>query len=70
MGKYLDSNGLLYLWSKITSAISNAVSVKVNKEDGKGLSSNDYTDEEKAKLADYVIASKAVTSPVAPAEGK
>ncbi|MGN1480301.1 hypothetical protein [Porcipelethomonas sp.] len=52
MGKYLDSNGLLYLWSKITSAISNAVSVKVNKEDGKELSSNDYTDEEKAKLAD------------------
>lgn len=45
MGKnYLDDNGVLYLWSKIKS-------IFVAKEEGKGLSSNDYTTEEKNKLA-------------------
>lgn len=40
---YLDSNGLLYLWGKIKDRF-------VAKETNKGLSSNDYTDAEKAKL--------------------
>ena len=44
MAKYLDQNGLLYLWSKIKSAF-------VAKETGKGLSTNDYTTTEKDKLA-------------------
>ena len=43
MAKFLDENGLLYLWSKIKSAF-------VSKETGKGLSSNDYTTTEKNKL--------------------
>lgn len=40
MKKFLDDNGVLYLWSKITSLF-------VKKETGKGL----ISDEEKAKLA-------------------
>ena len=44
MSKYLDSNGLLYLWGKIKAGF-------VAKVDGKGLSANDYTNEDKAKLA-------------------
>lgn len=42
--KFLDSNGVLYLWQKIVGAF-------VKKENGKGLSSNDFTDEQKSKLA-------------------
>ena len=42
--KYLDDNGLLYLWSKIKAAF-------VQKENGKGLSTNDYTTTEKNKLS-------------------
>ena len=42
--KVLDDNGVLYFWSKIKSFF-------VAKEDGKGLSTNDYTDAEKTKLA-------------------
>lgn len=42
--KFLDSNGVLYLWQKIVGAF-------VKKETGKGLSTNDFTDEQKAKLA-------------------
>ena len=44
MAKFLDDNGLLYLWSKIKAAF-------VAKESGKGLSTNDYTTVEKTKLA-------------------
>lgn len=47
MSKYLDSNGLLYLWGKIKTLVGG----KVDKVEGKGLSSNDFTAEEKAKLA-------------------
>ena len=47
MSKYLDSNGLLYLWSKIKALAGG----KVDKADGKGLSANDYTTAEKTKLA-------------------
>lgn len=45
--KFLDSNGLLYVWNKIKNLLSN----KVDKIDGKTLTSNDYTTEEKTKLA-------------------
>lgn len=45
--KYLDSNGLLYVIQKIKTWLSN----KVDKVDGKSLSTNDYTTEEKNKLA-------------------
>ena len=44
---YLDSIGLALVWEKV----KNITSGKVDKVDGKGLSSNDYTADEKAKLA-------------------
>lgn len=48
---YLDDNGLLYLWNKIKTLVTNAVANKVDKVTGKGLSTNDYTTAEKNKLA-------------------
>ena len=45
--KYTDDNGLLYLINKIKTYLA----TKVDKENGKGLSSNDYTTQEKIKLA-------------------
>ena len=42
--KFLDENGLLYFWQKLVNKF-------VAKETGKGLSTNDFTTEEKAKLA-------------------
>lgn len=50
MSKYLDANGLLYLWEKIKSQMNG----KVDKAEGKGLSTNDYTAGEKEKLAGLV----------------
>ena len=44
MAKYLDNDGVLYLWNKIKSRF-------VEQASGKGLSSNDFTDTEKTKLA-------------------
>ena len=44
---YLDKTGLALVWAKIKLLLAD----KVDKETGKGLSSNDYTSEEKAKLA-------------------
>ena len=44
---YLDKTGLSLVWAKIKLLLAN----KVDKEAGKGLSSNDFTAEEKAKLA-------------------
>ena len=48
---YLDSDGVLYLWQKIKAKITDAIKNKVDKVDGKGLSTNDYTTAEKTKLA-------------------
>lgn len=45
--KYVDSNGLLYVWQKIKTLFNG----KVDKVEGKQLSTNDYTTEEKNKLA-------------------
>lgn len=45
--KLLDENGLALLWAKIKEEDAK----KQDKESGKGLSSNDYTGTEKAKLA-------------------
>lgn len=44
MAKYLDQNGLEHLWNQIDTR-------KVDVEEGKGLSTNDYTNEDKSKLA-------------------
>lgn len=45
--KYLDENGLIYYHSKIKALLNN----KVDKVNGKGLSTNDYTTTEKNKLS-------------------
>lgn len=47
----LDENGLAHLWQRIKLLVTNKVSSKVDKVDGKGLSTNDYTNAEKTKLA-------------------
>lgn len=51
MANFLNEDGVLYLWSKIKSHVSSAISTKVDKVNGKGLSTNDYTTTEKNKLA-------------------
>lgn len=58
MSKYLDDNGLLYLWQKIKNvfATTEAMDGKVDKVTGKGLSTNDYTTAEKNKLAAFCSA--------------
>lgn len=48
---YLNDTGLTHLWTKIKTHVSNAVANKVDKVSGKGLSTNDYTTDEKKKLA-------------------
>lgn len=44
---FLDTTGLEHLWAQIISKLGN----KVDKVDGKGLSTNDYTTDEKTKLS-------------------
>lgn len=44
---YLDKTGLALVWAKIKELVA----TKVDKVEGKGLSSNDYTSDEKTKLA-------------------
>lgn len=46
MAKYLDMNGLTYLWSQFKLLLAN----KVDNVEGKTLSTNDYTTAEKEKL--------------------
>ena len=48
--KSLGKSGLELLWSHIASKLS----TKVDKVSGKGLSTNDYTDEDKNKVANMV----------------
>lgn len=48
----LDFDGLSHLVTKFLSQLGN----KVDTVDGKVLSSNDYTDEEKQKLANLSVA--------------
>ena len=44
--KFLSSEGLLYYWQSLKTILSN----KVDKETGKGLSTNDYSTAQKTKL--------------------
>lgn len=46
MGKYIDESGLLYQ----NNLLKGEFNKKVDKETGKGLSTNDYTTDEKTKL--------------------
>lgn len=51
--QFVDKNGLLYFKQKLDAifATKKEVATKVDKVDGKQLSTNDYTNEEKTKLA-------------------
>ena len=59
MAKYLDSDGLLYFWQKLKTVFAG----KVDKVEGKGLSTNDYTGEEKSKLAGIAAKANNYTHP-------
>lgn len=58
--KYIDWSGLQTLWNKIVASF-------VQKEDGKGLSSNDFTTTEKNKLAGIEEGANKYTLPKASA---
>lgn len=58
---YLDDNGLLYFWQKIKTALAG----KVDTVSGKGLSTNDYTTDEKQKLAGISANANNYTLPTA-----
>ncbi|MDD6041940.1 MAG: hypothetical protein PUD63_12225 [Clostridia bacterium] len=59
MSKYLDNNGLLYLWQKIKAKLA----LKVDAVEGKGLSTNDFTTAEKTKLAGIATGANKYTHP-------
>lgn len=59
MSRYLEENGLLYFWNKIKAALGG----KVDKEQGKGLSANDYTTAEKNKLSGIAAGANKYTHP-------
>lgn len=58
MAKFVDYNGLLYFLQKLTSRF-------VSKEAGKGLSTNDYTNEDKQKLSGIEANANNYTLPIA-----
>ena len=75
--KVVSQNGLLYFWQGIKAKLAG----KVDKEDGKGLSTNDYTTAEKNKLAgiesgankttvNNTLTSTSTTEALAAAQGK
>lgn len=51
---FLDKNGIIYLWTKITGKLL----TKVDKETGKGLSETNYTQVEKTKLTGIATAAQ------------
>lgn len=61
MIKYLDFTGLNTFWEKIKSTINTGLDKKVDKETGKGLSTNDYTTVEKTKLSNIEDGATKVT---------
>lgn len=48
--KYTGSNALTYIFTILKQYVTNVANNKVDKVSGKGLSTNDYTTEEKSKL--------------------
>lgn len=57
---FLDNDGVLYFWQKIKNAfaLKTDLNSKVDKVTGKGLSTNDYTTDEKNKLAGIAAGAK------------
>ncbi len=64
MAKFIDRDGWLYIWGKLKTMFAS----KVDKENGKGLSTNDYTTAEKTKLAGIDTGANAYTHPSYTAE--
>jgi len=48
--KFLSLDGLTYFWNKVKAYVTTAIAGKVDAVEGKGLSTNDFTDAEKTKL--------------------
>lgn len=61
MAKYLNDTGTIYVISKIKELLAG----KVDKVDGKGLSTNDYTTAEKTKLSGIATNANNYTLPIA-----
>ena len=61
MSHFLSDDGLLYVWQKLKTLLAG----KVDKADGIGLSSNDFTDAEKTKLAGIATGANKYTLPTA-----
>ncbi len=59
MAKFLDMNGLTYFWTQIKGMLA----TKVDKVDGKTLSTNDYTNAEKTKLSGIETGANKYTHP-------
>lgn len=55
MGKFLDADGLKQVWDTAKGTF-------VKKEEGKGLSSNDFSDEWKKKIEDLAYVPMAIAS--------
>ena len=67
MNKFLDKTGLQLVWTQINNKFASKASLenKVDKVSGKGLSTNDYTTEEKNKLAGISAGANKYTLPQA-----
>lgn len=48
--QFMDKNAVIYLWQKMKTYVGNIAAKKVDKVEGKGLSTNDLTDELLEKL--------------------
>lgn len=60
MAKFMTLEGLQYLWTQLKGKLAD----KVDRETGKGLSANDYTTQEKNKLAGIATGANNYTHPV------
>lgn len=60
MAKFLDMNGLTYFWNQIKGILA----TKVDKVDGKTLSTNDYTNAEKSKLSEIEAGANKYVHPI------
>ncbi|WP_294759295.1 hypothetical protein [uncultured Gemmiger sp.] len=63
MNKLIDGNGLLYALKGMLTKINALLDKKVDKVEGKGLSTNDYTAAEKTKLAGIAAGANKYTHP-------
>lgn len=65
MNKLLDGNGLLFALQGFKTTVITLLGNKVNKVEGKGLSTNDYTTAEKDKLSGIATGANNYTLPTA-----